>query len=120
MPRIVDARNNYDQTVKIFDSFYNIEMVVNGNEYDIVYGYLKDVSGNSKTASNLTAMLFRISNEANLDVMYLLDQLKGVANKLQMNKIIAYYLNTFKSKSSLYGVGAVLKPNQNIQRNIVL
>lgn len=120
MPRIIDNRNGIDPTVRIFDSFYNLELAVNGSEYDIVYGYLKEISGNSRTAANLSALLFRIAQESNLDVMYLLDQLKGAANKLQMNKIIAYYLNTFRSKTSLYGVSAVLKPNQTIQRNIVL
>lgn len=120
MPKIIDNRNDYDQTVRIFDSFYNVNMVVNGNEYDIVNGYLMEISGNAKTAANLTALLFRISQEANLDVMYLLDQLKGVANKLQINKVIAYYLNSFRSKTSLYGVATVLKPNQSIQRNIVI
>lgn len=120
MPRIIDNRTSYDQTVRIFDSFYDTEIVVNGNEYDIVNGYLKEVCGNKQTAANFSAMLFKISQETNIDALTLLEKLKGVTSKMQMNKIVAYYLNTFRSKTALYGVSSVLTPNQFIQRNIVL
>ena len=36
MARIIDDRTSLDLTVKIFDDFYSFNMVVNGNEYDIV------------------------------------------------------------------------------------
>ena len=45
MARIIDDRTSTDLTVKIFDDFYSFNMVVNGNEYDIVNGYFKSVCG---------------------------------------------------------------------------
>ena len=41
MARIIDERTSTDLTVKIFDDFYSFNMIVNGNEYDIVNGYFK-------------------------------------------------------------------------------
>jgi len=40
-------------------------------------------------------------------------------NKLEVNTIIGYYLNSFKSKTSMYGFGTVPQANQNVARNIV-
>jgi hypothetical protein len=38
---------------------------------------------------------------------------------MEMNQTIAYYLNSFKSKTSLYGIAVVPKSNQPVSRNIV-
>ena len=118
MARILDTRTALDQTVRIFDSFYSIDLVVNGNEYDIVYGYFKSVNNNRNIAANFTAVLFRISQETGINVLELLGYIKGTT-KLEMNRIITYYLNSFKSKTTLYGVSIVPQPNQPVARNIV-
>ena len=118
MARIIDDRTSTDLTVKIFDDFYSFNMVVNGNEYDIVNGYFKSVCGTKVIAGNFTAFLFRISQETGIPVLDLLGQIQGT-NKLQMNQVISYYLNSFKSKTSLYGVGTIPQSNQPVARNIV-
>lgn len=120
MPTIVDNRNSLDQTVKIYDNFYVQTLVVSAIEFDIVLGYFKSVCQTEKIAANFTTALFRISQDAEIPVMTLLDNIKGTGNKLEMNKLITYYLNSFKSKTSLYGIAAVPKPNQPVARNVVL
>ena len=120
MAKIIDNRTALDKTVRIFDSFYAVDLVVDGNKYDIVHGYFVKVCKTKNIADNFTAVLFRIAQEVQIDVLDLLAQIEGTAKtNLQMNKIMAYYLNSFKSKTSLYGIGAVLKPNQPVARNIV-
>lgn len=118
MARIIDERTSTDLTVKIFDDFYSFNMVVNGNEYDIVNGYFKSVCGTKAIAGNFTSFLFKISQETGIPVLDLLGQIQGT-NKLQMNQIVSYYLNSFKSKTSLYGVSTVPQSNQPVARNIV-
>ena len=118
MARIIDDRTSTDLTVKIFDDFYSFNMVVNSNEYDIVNGYFKSVCGTKVIAGNFTAFLFRISQETGIPVLDLLGQIQGT-NKLQMNQVISYYLNSFKSKTSLYGMSTVPQSNQPVARNIV-
>jgi len=107
-----------DQSVKIFDSFYAITLNINGNEYDIVNGYFLSVCTSKNIANNFTAVLFRIAQETGIDALDLLDQVKG-KKKMEMNQIFAYYMNSFKSKTSLYGIGTVPRPNFPVARNIV-
>jgi len=118
MPQILDQRTSLDQTVRIFDSFYAITLNINGNEYDIVHGYFVSVCTSKNIANNFTAVLFRVAQETGIDALELLDQVKG-KKKMEMNQILAYYMNSFKSKTSLYGIGTVPKPNLPVARNIV-
>ena len=118
MPQIIDNRTNLDQTVRIFDSFYAFNAVVNAVEYDIVYSYFVSVCATKNIAANFTAVLFRIAQETQIPILELLDQIKGT-KKMEMNQILAYYLNSFKSKTSLYGTAIIPKSNQPVARNIV-
>jgi len=118
MPKILDTTSELDRTIRIFDSFYSIDLVVGAGEYDIVHGYFVSVCATKNIADNFTAVLFRISKETGVNVLDLLQSIQG-KSKLQMNQTISYYLNSFKSKTSMYGVGLVPKPNQPVARNIV-
>ena len=109
-----------DQTVRIFDNFYSTKLVVPAAEYDIVLSFFKKNSKSIIIAENFASLLFRIAQEGGYDVLSLLEALKGANNTLELNKIMYYYLNTFKSRASLYGIGIVPKPNQAVLRNVVL
>ena len=116
----IDNRTTFDQTVRIFDSFYAVDMIVPSNQYDIVHGFFISVCSSKNIANNFTAILFRVAQETKIDAISLVQQLQGTAgNKLKMNQILAYYLNSFKSKTSLYGIGSTQIPNQPVARNIV-
>jgi len=118
MAQILDTRTSLDQTVRIFDSFYAFNLVVNGNEYDIVRSYFVSICASTNIADNFTAVLFRISQDTGIPVLDLLNQIKGTKT-IEMNQILAYYLNSFKSKTSLYGIATVPRPNTPVARNIV-
>ena len=118
MAQIIDSRTQLDQTVRIFDEFYEFNLVVNGSEYDVVYSYFKGICDTTQIAGNFTVYLFRISQETQIPVLDLLGYIQG-KNKLEVNSVIAYYLNSFKSKTSIYGFGSVPKPNESVARNIV-
>lgn len=114
-------KSSLDDTVRIFDSFYNNQLVVSTDKYDIVRSFFVQVCDNQSTANNFTAVLFRIAQESDVDVLYLLDEIKGNAkNKIELTTIMAYYLNSFKSKTSLYGISVIPKPIQPVARNVVL
>ena len=66
----------------------------------------------------MTVVLFRIAQETNIPILELLSQVRG-KTKLEMNQVIAYYLNSVKSKTSLYGISSVPQSNQAAARNIV-
>jgi hypothetical protein len=109
-----------DNTVRIFDNFYSASLKVNATDWDVVYSFFLGNSNNKREASNFASLLFFIAQEGNFNVLDLLATIKGKANKLQMNQVICYYLNTFRPKTTLYGVGIIPKPNESVQRNVVL
>lgn len=121
MALFVTTKNQLDDTIKIFDSFYDNNLVIPTNQYDIVYGYFLSVCETAQIAANFTAVLFRIAQESNVDAMLLLQEIKGTnINSIQLSSVMAYYLNSFKSKTSLYGVGKIPTPVQPVARNVVL
>ncbi len=120
MGKIVDKRTDLDQTVRIFDSFYSTDLSVNASEFDLVYSYFLGICETKNIAENFTAVFFRVAQESGLPVISLLESIQGSKNKLEMNQTLCYYLNSFKSRTSLYGIGVVPKPNQSVARNVVL
>lgn len=109
-----------DKTVRIFDNFYSTKLVVPAAEWDVVLGFFKKNAKSIIIAENFASLLFKIAQEGGYNVLSLLDVLKGANNTLEMNKIMCYYLNTFKQRASLYGIGIIPKPNQAVLRNVVL
>ena len=119
MANIIDApRSHLDNTVRIFDSFYKFDMVVDANQYEIVQSYFQDICDSNDVALNFTTMLFRIASLTGENVMTLLEYLKGTS-KIETSAMMAYYLNSIKSKTTLYGVSKDPQPNQTVQRNII-
>lgn len=116
----VNNRSNIDRTVLIFDSFYAQNATVDAAKYDLVYSFFYAKNENKRIAANFAAALFRISQETGIDVVDLLNELKGTPNKLELNKTISYYLNLLKSKTSQYGVARVPVPNFPVARNVIL
>lgn len=109
-----------DKTVRIFDNFYSTKLVVPAAEYDVVLSFFKGTTKSAIIAGNFASLLFKIAQEGGYNVLSLLEILKGVNNELELNKIMCYYLNTFRLRASLYGIGIVPKPNQAVLRNVVL
>lgn len=118
--QIIDApRSHLDNTVRVFDQFYNFDLVVNADQYEIVYSYFYDLNKSKDIAKNFTTILFRISKITGEDVLKLLEYLTGSTN-VEVNGILIYYLNSLKSKTTLYGINVEPAPNQTVQRNVVI
>jgi hypothetical protein len=108
-----------DNSVRVFDQYYNFQVVVDSNHYEIIYSYFTSVTNTIDTAKNFTTMLFRIANITGENPLTLLDYMQG-STKLQVTSLMAYYLNGLKSKTTLYGISVTPSPNQTVQRNIVI
>lgn len=119
MARTVDAPNSsVDSTVRVFDQFYKFDMNVDANQYEIVNSYFLSICPSKNTALNYTTMLFRIASVTGENPLVLLEYLNGVG-KVEANAFLIYYLNSMKSKTTLYGIGASPAPNNTVQRNII-
>ena len=115
-----------DRTVEIFDNFYNQELRVPADQWDIVNSFFlgaqnKKTESAKRTAAQFATVLFRIAQESGTDVMVFLDYMKGLENnKLKLNAEMAFYLNLLRTKTALYGVANQPAPNQTVQRNVIL
>ena len=122
MGNTLDApKSTLDKTVKIFDSYYNSDIVIDANQYEIVKSYFYDVSKSENISSNFTSMIFRISNITGDNPLDLIEYMKGNAKtKIEANATMIFYLNAIKSKTALYGISVVPQPNDNVQRNVLI
>jgi len=107
-----------DNTVKVFNNFYTNPINVNAADYDVVRSYFIQVCQSANTAENFTSILFKIAAYTQESPLTLLDFIKG-KTKLELSATMAYYLNSLKSKTTLYGVGNLPLPNPKTQRNII-
>lgn len=120
MSNIIDApQSQLDKTIRIFDNFYNFEMVVDGNQYEIVHSFFSNLTQSKTATDNFTLLIFRISALSGENPLTLVEFLQD-KSRIEVDSILAYYLNSVKSKTSLYGLSASPQPNSNVQRNIVV
>jgi hypothetical protein len=108
-----------DKTVRVFDEFYDIDMSVSANEYEVVASFFREYCSNVKTASSFTETLFRVSALSGVPIMELLDSFRG-EDSMKITLTMAYYLNSLGNKTVMYGISNMLPPNQLAQRNVVL
>jgi pyruvate/2-oxoacid:ferredoxin oxidoreductase alpha subunit len=106
-----------DQTVQIFDQFYDYSVSVPVLEYDAVYSYLRSQFGTAEAAGNFTTTVFRISEQSQIPVMDLLQQLQGL-NATELTLTLSYYLNNVRSASTLLGINQPVTPNYYVARNV--
>lgn len=119
MPTVNYTNPNTDQTVRIFDEFYNFEATVNAATYDLVYSFMLTVFSDKTAASNFTLSIFQVSESSGIEVEELLKNLQG-QDSLQLTVTLAYYLNNLRNASTLLGVSAVQTPDVNVARNVYI
>lgn len=111
------SNSSVDQTVKIFDRFYAYEVSVPQLEYDAVYSFFRSVYGTAEAAGNFSVSLFRISQQSDIPVIDLLQQMQGLS-QVDINLTLAYYLNNIRSPATLLGINATTTPNYYVARNV--
>jgi hypothetical protein len=112
------TNTNLDQTVRIFDKFYNYDVNVPAAEYDIVYSYFLSTMGNKQAAGNFTVSLFQVADSTKIPPLTLLQQMQGETGS-SLNVSMAYYLNQIRSRATLLGVGVPVVPNAYAARNVL-
>ena len=107
-----------DNITQVFDQFYNINVNVAADEYEVVLSWFRSVSATEQIAQNFTAFVFIISSNSKIPALDLLSQMQGQTG-IQIDALMAFYLNSAKTKSALYGVANPVTPNFYVQRNII-
>jgi hypothetical protein len=117
MSTINEINPKIDQTVQIFDQFYNYSANVPAMEYDIVLSYFRSVFTTTLAAENFTTALFRVAEESDTSALTLLQSMEG-QNSVQLTISMAYYLNSIRSPATLLGVLTPTTPNFYTARNV--
>lgn len=107
-----------DLTVRVYDEFYEFAVDVDANEYDIVNSFFLSVFKTASAADSFTSALFRISDETDVPVLTLVEQMAD-QNEIQVSNTLAYYLNGLRSPTTLLGVNNPVQPNVWAARNIL-
>lgn len=108
-----------DYTVKVFDEFYNLDLVVNAEEYDVVRSYFAEYTGNNNSAKKFTEILFRIAQITEIPISDLLQSFQKGENP-GVTRTLAYFLNSISTKTVLYGVDNIGTPNILAARNVII
>jgi hypothetical protein len=115
----VNATNfNKDQTVRIYDQFYQYEDNIPAAEYDVVFSYFQSTMKNDVVAGNFTVSLFRVAGETGIPALTLLSQFQGRTG-VDLSATLAYYLNQIRDRATLLGVGVAIVPNFYAARNVI-
>ena len=114
---------NIDQTVRVFDSFYEYDVDVPAAEYDIVNSYFKSVMASKQAADNFTVSLFQVAENTGVPALTLLQSFQSsggnVGNTMNLDVNMAYYLNSIRNRATLLGIGVPVTPNFYAARNVV-
>lgn len=118
MGSVNESNPQVDQTVKIFDEFYQFAVDADANEYDAVNSYFRSVFDTILAADNFTSVLFRIADQSRIPVLTLLEEIQGL-NEIQLTQTLCYYLNGLRSPTTLLGINATVTPNYYTARNVL-
>lgn len=117
MSSINEINNKIDQTVRIFDQFYNYAEDVPASEYDIVLSYFNSVFNTVEQAQNFAVAIFRVAQESGVDALTILQEIQGTTGP-QLTANLCYYLNSVRSNATLLGVLEPSSPNFWTARNV--
>lgn len=117
MGSINEINPKIDPTVRVFDTFSDVNLQVDSNQYEVVYSFFKSISSDEYSAKSLALTLFRISAETNIPVLTLLAQMEG-QSAIEVTAFMAYYLNGMRSPATLLGTNVPVTPNYYTARNV--
>jgi len=119
MTTVNNTNYSIDQTVRVFDKFYNYAADIPSQEYDAVLSYFRSVFTTQTAAENFASSLFRVAEETGTDAMTLLQTFQQTgSSQPQVTILMAYYLNSIRSPATLLGVLAPTTPNFYTARNV--
>jgi hypothetical protein len=72
MASINYENTNLDQTVRVFDAFYEYDVDVPAAEYDVVNSFFKSTMTTRLAADNFTVSLFKVAQDTKIPALTLL------------------------------------------------
>ena len=108
-----------DGTAKIFNSFYQVPLQLDGNVLTAVKSYFESRGYGTHAAESVALILMSQATKDGLNPFSILDTLKGLSS-VQISALVGEILNYNRFKTSSLGITAVPTPADEIQRNTLL
>ena len=108
-----------DQTVKFFDSFYQIPIELDGTSLTAIKGYFESRGYGTDSAESVAIIIASQAKKDNLNPFDILDTLKGFSS-VQISALVGEILNYNRFKTSSLGITLEPTPADEIQRNVLL
>ena len=108
-----------ESVTKIYDGFYELDLIVDTNEWDIVTSYFKKVMTDPEIVKTFSTNIFKIAKKTGTSALTLMESLKG-QDGMTLTMTMAYMMNNERSNSVLLGVGNLITPNYYAERNVIL
>lgn len=89
-----------------------------GDEYSYVIGFFEKIMKDKVAAGNFAKSLYEVAVATQTDVLVLLDTIKG-KDEIELNRVMAYYMNALRSPATLLGVQNLVRPNFYAGRNVL-
>jgi hypothetical protein len=92
--------------------------VAEANEYDIILSFFVDQMIDQEAAENFTSAIFQVAHTTGERALDLIESMRG-KDKETLLLMLAYYMNTVRSRSTLIGVAPQRLPNYYAARNVL-
>lgn len=88
------------------------------DEYQYILSFFTKIMKDSHAASTFTDSLYEVATATQTNVLVLFESIKG-KNEIELNRVMAYYMNALRSPATLLGVQNLVRPNFYAGRNVL-
>ncbi len=107
-----------NQTLQAINNFYSQPLELNSTVLAAMKGYFTNRGFGEVSAESITLTIMTQAKQDGYNPMQILDTLKGISNT-ELSGLVAEILNYNRFKTSSLGYAQPIKPNTEIQRNIL-
>jgi Glu-tRNA(Gln) amidotransferase subunit E-like FAD-binding protein len=110
--------SNSDQTVKVFDQYFQSTIDLNNNELIAMTGFFESRGFDKESAESTALTILKQSKKDNYSSMQIMDTLGGLSN-VEISGLVAEILNYNRFKTSSLGISQFYSPSDDVLRNIL-
>lgn len=118
LENIQQFTDSSDKTRLLFDRYFTKEISYPSNQVDAVVGFFRKRGFDELASVSVAAVLLQQAKIDNVNVLELLDSLKGL-DKVKLSNLVTAILNANRSKISKLGYRAEAVLNNLEARNII-
>lgn len=112
------ATPDTNSTVQAFDNYQSQPLELSSAVLAAMKGYFVSRGFGEVAAESITITVMTQAKQDGYNPMQILDTLKGLSN-VELSGLVSEILNYNRFKSSSLGYAQTIKPNAEIQRNII-